>query len=189
MEEFTYSLKIPKERVAVLIGTKGETKKELEELTETEIDVDSKEGEVTIEGKDAIKLYIAREIIKAISRGFNPEIATLLIKQDHIYEQISIKEFVQNPNHIHRLKGRVIGMKGKSRKTIEDLSEAFISVYGKTIGVIGRADNVDTARRAIESLLTGSPHSNVFKWLEKHRRLLKRAELEEKSLSEKSILK
>lgn len=178
MEEFSYALRIPKERVAVLIGKKGETKNELEELTGIEIDVDSKEGEVTITGNDAIKLYTIREVIKAIARGFNPDVAKNLLKQDYVYEQISIKDYAKTQNHLLRLKGRVIGAEGKSRKTIEELSEADISVYGKTIGIIGRADNVDIARRAVQSLLTGSPHSNVYKWLEKKRRDIKRAEAE-----------
>ncbi len=178
MEEYSYSLKIPKERVAVLIGKNGETKKELEESTSTEIDIDSKEGDVTLTGADAIQLYTAREIIKAVARGFNPEIAKNLLKQDYTYEQISIKDFISNPNHLARLKGRVIGTEGKSRKMIEELSEADISVYGKTISIIGRAENVDTARRAIESLLSGSPHANVYKWLEKQRRILKKSQLE-----------
>jgi ribosomal RNA assembly protein len=178
MDEFSYTLKIPKERVAVLIGKKGETKKELEELTETDIDVDSKEGEVTISGGDPIKLYTMREVIKAIARGFNPDVAKNLMKQDFVYEQISIKDFAKTQNHMLRLKGRVIGTEGKSRRMIEELSEADISVYGKTIGILGRAENVDVARRAVHALLTGSPHSNVYKWLEKKRREIKRAEFD-----------
>lgn len=180
MEEYSYVLKIPKERIAVLIGKNGETKKDLEEATSIEIDVDSQEGEITMTGDDAIKLYTSREVIKAIARGFNPEVAKNLLKQDYIYEQISIKDFVKNENHLHRLKGRVIGTEGKSRQMIEDLSEANVSVYGKTIGIIGLSENVDTARRAIEALLTGSPHSNVYKWLEKQKRILKTQEFESK---------
>ena len=165
-----YALRIPKERVAVLIGKEGETKKELEELTSTELIIDSYEGDVTLKGNDPIKLYSAREIVKAIARGFNPDIAKYLIKQDFVYEQISIKDFAKSSNHLRRLKGRVIGTEGKSRKAIEDLTEASISVYGKTIGIIGLPENVDLARRAIETLLSGSPHSNVYKWLEKRKK-------------------
>ena len=72
--EFSYELKIPKDRVAVLIGAKGETKKHIETITKTDIDVDSKEGIVSITGQDAIGMYSAKEITKAIGRGFNPEI-------------------------------------------------------------------------------------------------------------------
>ncbi|MFW6450447.1 MAG: hypothetical protein ACOCZ6_05320 [Nanoarchaeota archaeon] len=61
--------------------------------------------------------------------------------------------------------------------TIENLTETNISVYGKSVGVVGRYDHVDIARRALDSLLMGSPHSHVYKWLEKKRRELKSKEL------------
>ena len=60
------------------------------------------------------------------------------------------------------------------RKLIEELSESYISVYGKTISVVGTAESASIARQAIESLLRGSTHANVYKWLEKKRRELKR---------------
>ena len=52
----------------------------------------------------------------------------------------------------------------------------------KTIGIIGLAENVDLARRAIDSILSGSPHANVYKWLEKQRRNLRRMEIESKEI-------
>ena len=55
-KEYSYELKIPKERVAVLIGKGGETKSLLEEETSTSIDVDSKEGEVIISSSEGFKL-------------------------------------------------------------------------------------------------------------------------------------
>lgn len=164
-EEYSYEVKIPKDRVAVLIGKKGEIKKQIEKSTKTRIDVDSKEGEVLITGTDAIKLYTAKEIIRAIGRGFNPDIAQQLLKQDYGLEIIPID--AKNKQDMERLKGRVIGQEGKSRKTIEQLTGAYICVYGKTISIIGKFEGLDLARRAIQMLLTGSPHSNVFKMLEK----------------------
>ena len=41
MEQYSNELKIPKERVAILIGKKGEVKKELEDRTKTKIIIDS----------------------------------------------------------------------------------------------------------------------------------------------------
>ena len=90
-EEYTYTLKIPKERIAVLIGTKGKIKLDLEKSTNTKIDVDSAEGEVTVSGQDGIALFVAREIIRAIGRGFSPEIAFLLQKQDYGLEIIPLE--------------------------------------------------------------------------------------------------
>jgi ribosomal RNA assembly protein len=180
MEEFQYELKMPKDRVAVLIGKKGEIKKELEHNTRTHITVDSKEGDVFVRGNDAISLYTAKEIVTAIARGFNPEVAQSLLKQDYCFELIRTDDFVKSKNSQLRLKGRVIGRDGKSRRTIETLTDTYICVYGKTIGIIGLSEDVTNAKRAVESLLSGSPHSNVFRWLEKMRRDKKRFDIEDK---------
>jgi len=178
--EYSYELKIPKERVAVLIGKQGEVKKQIEELTGTNINIDSREGDCVVSGSDAISLFSVREVIKAISRGFNPDIAKLLLKQDYALEIVSIGEQGKNKTHLKRLKGRIIGSEGKSRRTIEELTETSISVYGKTISIIGQAGNVTNARRAVESLLRGSPHSSVYKFLERKRTQMKKMELLEK---------
>ncbi|MCC7575049.1 KH domain-containing protein [Candidatus Woesearchaeota archaeon] len=174
--EYSLELKIPKERVAVLIGKNGETKKELEDYTQAKIDIDSKEGDVKITGLDSLKMYSAKEVIRAIGRGFNPEIAKLLFKQDYILEIISLLDYVKHKGHFERIKGRVIGANGKSRETIENLTLTYISVYGKTIGILGRAEDVIISKKAVENLLLGSPHANVYKWLEKNRRNMKEKE-------------
>jgi ribosomal RNA assembly protein len=178
--EFAYQIKIPKERIAVLIGKKGETKSTLIEETGVDIDIDSNEGEVTVKGDDALSLYATREIIKAIGRGFNPETAMLLLKQDYAFEMVNLPDY-DNPTQFRRIKGRIIGKDGKSRRLIEDYTECFISVYGKTVALIGRTDTVHYARRAVEMLIKGSPHSTVYQWLEKMRRQIKRREFEEKT--------
>lgn len=177
MEEYSYELKIPKERVAVLIGKDGKVKAELEEQSKTSIHVDSKEGDVKLVGTNSVNLYLLKDIIKAIGRGFNPEIAMLLFKQDYVLELINLADFVKSPNQMLRLKGRVIGKAGKARETIEEYTDTNISVYGKTISVLGFCDNVAVCKKAIESLLSGSPHSSVYKWLEKYRKQQKFAEL------------
>ena len=170
-----YELKIPKSRVGCLIGKKGEVKKSIETDTKTQINIDSLEGDIFIDGKDALGLYTAREVIRSIGRGFNPEIAKLLLKQDYTFEVVSLTEYTgKSKNTLLRLKGRVIGKEGKSRKLIEDLSESYISVYGKSIGIVGLPESCSMAKRAIEALLRGSTHANVYKWLEKRRRELKR---------------
>lgn len=174
--EFSYELRIPKERVAVLIGKKGSVKKSLEAHTKTTISIDSKEGEVRITGKDSLSLFCLKEVILAIGRGFNPDIAQLLLKQDYVLEVIYLSEYAKNKNHLIRLRGRVIGAEGKARSIIERLTETYITVYGKTVAIIGSNERAVLARRAMNSLIEGSPHANVYKWLEKTRKELRRKE-------------
>jgi ribosomal RNA assembly protein len=177
MGEFRYELKIPRERVAVLIGKAGSIKKRLEEEIGCSLQIDSDEGDIVLSGDDALKLYTAREVIRAIGRGFNPEVATLLLKQDYLFEVISLNDVAKHKNEMQRLKGRVIGADGKSRRTIETLTECAISVYGKTICIIGTAERMSLARRAVDQLLKGSTHASVYKWLERKHADMRRAEL------------
>src|SRR3989338_3399707 len=175
MKEFVSELKITKERVAILIGTGGAIKREIEKSTKTSLKIDSKEGDIFISGEDGLGIYTATEVIKAISRGFNPEIAMLLLKPEYSFEIIDLTNYTgKSKNNLMRMKGRIIGSEGKSRRLLEELTETNISVYGKTVAVIGEIANVTTAREAIDSLARGSPHSRVYRFLEKKRSQMKR---------------
>ncbi|MBI2147035.1 RNA-processing protein [Candidatus Woesearchaeota archaeon] len=169
--EYTDELKIPKDRVAILIGKAGSAKKDIERATQTRLEIDSEEGDVTIRGKDTILLFSAREIIRAIGRGFNPDIARLLLKQDYSFETLPLSEYLgKSKKRMMRVKSRIIGEDGRARRTIEELTETHIRVYGKTIGIIGPLERVLMAKQAVEMLFSGSTHATVYKWLErKHR--------------------
>src|SRR3989338_7643879 len=134
-QEYTYELKIPKARLAVLIGKNGEIKRGIEKETDTKITIDSKEGDIFVSGSDAIKLYATRELIRAIGRGFNPDVAKLLLKTDYVFDLINLKDFCRNNSDITRVKGRVIGTEGKCRRFIEEMTETNISVFGNTVSI------------------------------------------------------
>ncbi len=158
-------IRIPKERVGVLIGKNGKIKKKLEELTNCKIKV-SRDGYVYISG-EAPNVLDAMNVIKAIGRGFDEKKSMKLLKEGYILELINIKDFARTKNAMIRLRGRVIGTKGKSKKKIEMDTDTNISVYGKTIGIIGKEGDVEIAREAIEKLLRGAKHSKVFHRMEK----------------------
>lgn len=169
-QELSYELKISQERVAVLIGKEGEMKKEVEELTKSNLDI-SPEGDVIITGDDGLLLYTTREIVRAIGRGFNPKTALLLLKTDYALEIIDLKDVVgKSKNTMERLKGRVIGTNGRAREEIERLTDTSISIYGKTIGIIGEVERTGLARHAIAMLLEGSMHKTVYRLLERKRK-------------------
>lgn len=177
MDEYTYELKIPKERIAILVGKSGQIKNDLEEQTKIKIHIDSTEGDVILKGTDSVNLYLLKDVVKAVGRGFNPEVAVRLLKQDFVLELVQMSDFVKSKDSMIRLKGRVIGKAGKARETIEELTDCNISVYGKTIAIIGFCDNVAICKRAVESLLAGSPHASIYKWLEKNRKASRQAQM------------
>jgi len=152
---------IPEERKAVLIGKKGKVKEDLESETGTRIRVDDA---VEIEGGPR-DVYRAKEVVKAIGRGFSPEHAFLLLEEG--YELCIISLHGERANIVKRLMGRVIGRKGASRRIIEQSTGAFLSVYGKTVSIIGKWEQVAKAREAVEALLAGRKHGGVYRKLEK----------------------
>lgn len=175
LPEYSHELKIPKERIAMLIGTEGDTKRKIEEATSVKLNINSEEGDVFITGKDAFLIFSAKEVIKAIGRGFNPDVALLLLKVDYALEIITLKDIAKNKNNLKRIKGRVIGTEGKTRRVIEELMQCSVSVYGKTVSIIGRTDNASIAKRAVEMIIEGSPHNSVYRFLEKKRKDMKYA--------------
>lgn len=176
--EYQQELKVPDSRIAVLIGTRGEVKKEIEKRLKVKIKVDSKEGDVLISSEDSLNLTIAFNIVKAIARGFNPEVALLLLNDDFVFETINIVEFSgRSKKKLIRLRGRAIGMEGKSRENIEALTNTHVNVFGKTVSIIGDFEHVGLARKAFESLFAGARHATIYAWLEKQSKEIRRAHI------------
>ncbi len=187
-------IKVPKERLAVVIGRKGSVKKEIEERTGVRLYIDSKDGDISIdesEAEDPMGGLKAFNIVRAVGRGFSPEKAMRLIDDDVFLEVIDIREFAgKRKNSVRRVRGRLIGTKGKTRRLIEELSGADVSVYGNTVSIIGDFLEIDIARNAVTMLLSGSEHSTVYHYLERRRMDIKIAEMgvyyEEKEPEEKT---
>ena len=79
-------VRIPKARVGILIGPKGEYKKNLEKRTKCIINVDSKSGIVEVtpqEGADSLKALQVISVAKAIGRGDACEDAENLPSYDY----------------------------------------------------------------------------------------------------------
>ncbi|MDD1710855.1 MAG: KH domain-containing protein [Methanoregulaceae archaeon] len=167
-------IKIAGNRVGVLIGKGGSVKKELEEKTCTTISIESKEGSVKLEGENATLLLRGIEVIQAINRGFSPERAFILLEdEDLLLDVIDLSGLTDSSRQLDRLRGRIIGKDGRSREQIEHMTECEISVFGKTVAIIGLPEQMKIARSAIDMLLQGLPHEMVFSFLERKRRELK----------------
>jgi ribosomal RNA assembly protein len=91
---------------------------------------------------------------------------------------IDLSSIVESPPQLERVRGRVIGRGGRSREQIENMTATTLSVYGKTVAIIGEADQVKTARTAIEMLINGVSHEAVFAFLDRKKREAKKNLLE-----------
>lgn len=176
-------VRIPRERVGILIGPEGKVKKEIEEKLKVNLNVDT-EGNVTItlteNAPDPSVLLKAKDVATAIGRGFKPETAFRLIRnEDEIFDMVDLRViFGRSESDIKRVKGRIIGADGKTRKLIEELSEADVVVYGHTVGIIGSFEQADMARNAVQMLIEGCQHHTMYNYLQKKRTEMKKQKLE-----------
>lgn len=161
-------IRIPHERISALVGDKGRSKKEIEQVCEVRLRI-SKDGEVEIDG-DTAHTFFAKDVIKAIGRGFSIREALKIIRENYVFYLIDLGEHVKSDKAITRIKGRIIGEKGKMKNEIEAATESVLCVYGDTVGIISKIDTMEYAKEAISMLIEGAQHSSVFNYLAKVKR-------------------
>ncbi len=177
-------VKIPRDRIGVLIGPEGGAKQRLEERLQVMLEIDSQSGDVAIslskDVQDPSLLFKAKDYVLAVGRGFSPDRANKLLQdEENMLTLIDLREiFGRSDSDIQRVKGRIIGTEGKTRKIIEEMSEALISVYGHTISIIGGVEQSEIAREAVNMFIKGSQHATVYKYLQRKRQELKKRRLE-----------
>ena len=173
-------LKIPLDRVGVLIGRKGEVKKDIEEKSGIKIDIDSKSGEVTLDDheiKDPLMTIKIENIVKAVGRGFSPENSYRLFDDNSDFFAFDLTDYVgKKENHIRRLRSRIIGKEGKTKHVLEELTDAKISVYGHTVSIISDVIIMNILKKSIDMLLTGSKHATVYRFVEMQMKELRHSE-------------
>ena len=178
--------RVPKDRIAVIIGAKGATSKAIREAAGCKkFIIDSDSGDIDVEwGEpgtyDPVRAMKLPDVVKAIGRGMAPDAAIRLLDDDHFFEMVDIREYVgKRSNQQRRVRARIIGRQGKIRKLIEQLTNTQISIYNSTVVIVGEESGLFAARQAIEMLAGGSEHGTVIGFLERDR---KRARLEGRSL-------
>ena len=171
-------VRVPQDRVAVLIGVQGKVKEEIEDRSGAVLDIDSDSGEVKIESENIEEPVMAlkvADIVNAIGVGFSPERAFRLFHEDVYFASFDIRDYVgKDANHVRRIRARIIGTKGKTRRIIEDLTGADISIHRNYVGVIGDLLELDVGKTAVDMILNGSEHSSVYRFLEGKRREFKK---------------
>ncbi len=166
--------RVPKDRIAVLIGKSGKTRETIEEACGGKLSIDSQTGDVSItwEGDpDPVRRMKVPDVITAIARGVAPDRAIRLVEDEVFLRMYDIREWVgRQPNQTRRMRSRLIGTNGRIRTLIEEMSRCEIAVYGSTVAVIGDNEALALATPAIEGILGGSEHSTVLFGLEQDKR-------------------
>ena len=178
--------RVPKDRIAVLIGVKGTTMKSIREACGCQdLFINSETGDVEVTwgqpgSYDPVKAMKLPDVVKAIGRGMAPKAAIRLFDDQHFFEMVDLRDFVgKRSNQQRRVRSRIIGSQGKVRKLIENLTDTEITIYKSTVVIIGEQEGLFAARQAIEMLAGGSEHGSVLGYLEKDRR---KARLSNRSL-------
>jgi len=169
---FEQMVRVPLDRVAAVIGKKGESKKRLEEACHVSLEVDGESGEVTVKSSSADEgdPFKAMSVVEAVGRGFSPQRALRLLEPDNLLEVLDLRDFAgKSDNSLERIRGRIIGLNGKSRRVIEELTKCYVSVYGRTVAIIGEATEAKLAKEAISMLAAGSRHRSVYNMLQRAR--------------------
>ena len=163
-------------RIAVMIGKNGATRKSLEEAAEARLFIDSETGDVSVqwntEANDPVKMMKMPDVIRAIGRGMPPKKAIPLLENDELFmEIIDLRNWVgKRGSQLRRLRSRLIGRNGRIRGIIEEHTGCELSIYGHTATLIGSQVGMADARSSIEMILNGSEHSTVIRTLEQRRK-------------------
>lgn len=139
---------------------------------------------ITVKSKkktETFNEYTALNVLEALAFGFDLDTALQLKDIKSMFRRVDIKAYVKGPR-VSVIKGRIIGLGGKTKRTLELVSGCDIVVREHSVGIIGWAENVDVASSAILALIRGAPTPRVFASLER-----KMAEL--RALGEENIEK
>ena len=174
---FRQTVRVSSDRLGALVGKQGKVKKWLEEKCSVMLEIGSDTGEVAVisgvdlEKSDPLK---AVQIVNAIARGFSPERSARLLKEENLLDIIDLTAYTgRSKNSMERIKGRIIGYRGKARRVLEELTGTFVSVYGHTVAVIGTPNQVRQTQEALDMLASGSPHKAVYSMLQRKRSQVK----------------
>ena len=92
-----------------------------------------------------------------------------------------LEKIQKSKNKLYRLRSRVIGERGKARRHIEKMCNVKISVYGKTVMIIGKISDIEVAKDAVECLLRGAKHGNAYQRADRLKKRKRFFEMKDKS--------
>jgi ribosomal RNA assembly protein len=158
---------IPKERLKILSDSR-DTIDKICKVCNCRLFLEDGEA-VRIEG-DAFDEFTARNVVHAFGRGFDVDTACRLSNSDYYFTAIDLEQVFGNEKRIKQVKARIIGEDGRTKRYIERVSATRISVYGNTVGLIGRVEDIREAEVAINTLIEGGTHRLAYEKMESEHR-------------------
>jgi ribosomal RNA assembly protein len=130
------------------------------------VKVSNKGKNVFVDG-DADDEYLALQVLEAVNIGFSVDVALKLKEEEGIIlQRVHIKDITKRGD-LDRVRGRIIGSKGRTLATLKKLTNCDISLHDNEIGLIGDAERMDDSIQAVTSLVQGSKQGNVYARLER----------------------
>lgn len=120
---------------------------------------------ISLEGA-AVNEYIALLVVEALALGFTLKQALSLKDEDKVFRKIHIRDFTRRKN-LHDVRARLIGREGKTKRTIEEISDCDVVIGESVVGIIGNATTVDSAVQAAINVIKGSKQANAYRYLER----------------------
>ena len=119
------------------------------------------------------------KLLVQLEGGFSPENALTLLEGENTLHVIDLREFAGKSNaNVERIKGRIIGNAGRARINMENLTNTHISVYGRTVSIIGDSSKLKLAVDAICAISSGGMHGAVYDKLESANRRTKQEKMQ-----------
>jgi len=157
------TVSVSKNCIGVLLKNNRAVLKEVERRGRVKLAV--AEDVVTIQGEPGEE-WVAEKVLDALCYGFDAKKAFRLFSEDHFLEVIDLCAALRG-KAVERYKARIIGTRGKAKKTIEELSGASLAIAGDAVAILGRFDEIQAAREAVLRILEGAAHSSVYSFLQR----------------------
>jgi len=155
---------MPKKIICEKIARIIKGKKKLEKELNVKLLIHGKEVEIEGEPEDE---YVAEKVIEALEFGFPFSVALLIKEQDFMFEALNIKDYTKRKD-LEKIRARIIGTKGKTLRTLLELTKCHFEIKDNQVGIIGEPEYMRNSQEAMISLIHGAKHANVYSFLEKH---------------------
>jgi ribosomal RNA assembly protein len=138
-------------------------KEKLEQKLNCKIKITDKT--ITID-TDPFNEYEAQRVFDAINLGFSVEKSLKVLDEENNFIKLNIKDHA-NTKNLEVVRSRLIGTNGKTKKTIEEITKCNISIHENQVGIIGLAEETESALTAITNIIKGTKQANAYKYLER----------------------